>query len=120
MTVPYRAIRLVAGAVTLVACVFVLVSHAAVVPTAFALALFAAGWYVARRYAHPATGATQWLDAVLPFGIALFVALPGVLGPFLGQMDATVGFATVLPLFAAMSLAIAFGPYADQKVALTR
>lgn len=120
-TVPYRVIRFAAGAAAVLVSVFVLVSRAAVIPAALGLVCFAIGWYVAQRFGRPAQGeATPWLDTLLPFGIGLFAILPAALGPFLGDVQLEVGMAVVLPLFAGAALALAFGPYADQKVALAR
>lgn len=120
--VPYRLIRLAAGVAALIVSVYVLISAGAIVPMVFGIACFAAGWYLAKRFGRPATesGATPWLDTLLPFGIALFAILPAIVGPLIGDIDIAVGIAIVLPLFAGMALSLAFGPYADQKVALAR
>jgi hypothetical protein len=121
-TIPYRLIRLVAGAAALLVSVYVFLflSGGAFVLGLFGLVCFVAGWYFALRFGKPAggTAATPWLDTLLPFGIALFAIIPALVGPFVGEINVAVGIAIVLPLFAGMSLALAFGPYADQKVAL--
>jgi len=110
--IPYRVIRLVAGAAALLVSIYVFVSEAEVGPSVFGL----------KRFGRPAaaSGATPWLDTMLPFGIALFAIVPALVGPFVGGINVAVGIAIVLPLFAGMSLGLAFGPYADQKVALAR
>jgi hypothetical protein len=121
VSVPYRAVRLAAGAVAVLVSLFVLVSRGAAVATALGLVAFAIGWYLARRFGKPGDAAAMpWLDTMLPFGIALLAILPAVLSPFLGDIGLDVGIAIVLPLIAGMALALAFGPYADQKVALAR
>ena len=122
MSVPYRIIRLVAGAAALLVSAYAFVSQGALVPAVFGAACYAAGWYLAKRFGRPATAgnSTPWLDTTLPFGIALFAILPAIVGPLVGEINVLVGIAIVLPLFAGMSLALAFGPYADQKVALAR
>ena len=122
MNVPYRLIRLAAGTAALLLSVYVLIVKVAFVPSAIGAALFAIGWLAARRFGRPARGhdATPWLDTLLPFGIAVFAVLPAALGPLIGRVDIDVGIAAVLPLFAGMSLSLAFSPYADQKVALER
>ena len=120
--VPYRLIRLTAAAAALLVSGYVLLAAGAIVPAALAVACFAAGWYLAKRFGRPATDstATPWLDTMLPFGIALFAILPAIVGPFIGDINVAVGIAIVLPLFAGMALSLALGPYADQKVALAR
>ena len=120
--IPYRVIRLVAGAAALLVSIYVFVSEAEVGPLVFGLACYVVGWYLAKRFGRPAaaSGATPWLDTMLSFGIALFAIVPALVGPFVGGINVAVGIAIVLPLFAGMSLGLAFGPYADQKVALTR
>ena len=52
--IPYRVIRLVAGAAALLVSIYVFVSEAEVVPSVFGLACYVVGWYLAKRFGRPA------------------------------------------------------------------
>ena len=52
--IPYRVIRLVAGAAALLVSIYVFVSEAEVVPSVFGLASYVVGWYLAKRFGRPA------------------------------------------------------------------
>ena len=62
--IPYRVIRLVAGAAALLVSIYVFVSEAEVVPSVFGLACYVVGWYLAKRFGRPAAasgGVALWL-----------------------------------------------------------
>src|SRR5206468_3226217 len=82
-----------AGAAALLVSIYVFVSEAEVVPSVFGLACYVVGWYLAKRFGRPAaaSGATPWLDTMLPFGIALFAIVPALVGPFVGGINVAVG-----------------------------
>jgi hypothetical protein len=120
-TVPYAAIRLAAGILAALWCVYVF-SQQGSVPTVFlGFVTFTAGWFVAQRFGRPVglSNRRPWLDTVLPIAIAGFAFLPAALFPFLGTISIMVAAAIVVLFFAGMSLSLGLGPYANVKVALS-
>ena len=119
--VPYAAIRLVAGAVAALWCVYQFVSASSLLGAAFGLVAFIAGWVVARRFGRPVGAGDErpWLDTVLPIAIAAFAIAPAAAYPFLGQISIAVTAAVFVLFFAGMSLSLGAGPYANEKVALS-
>jgi hypothetical protein len=120
-TVPYAAIRLAAGILATLWCVYVF-SQQGSVPTVFlGFVTFTAGWFVAQRFGRPVglSNRRPWLDTVLPIAIAGFAVLPAALFPFLGTISIMVAAAIVVLFFAGMSLSLGLGPYANVKVALS-
>jgi len=119
--VPYPAIRLVAGAVAALWCVYQFVNASSLLGTAFGLVFFIAGWVVARRFGRPvgSSDARPWLDTVLPIAIAAFAIAPAAAYPFIGQISIAVTAAVFVLFFAGMSLSLGAGPYANEKVALS-
>ena len=118
--VPYAAIRLGGGAIVGIWCVYVFESEGSLITAALGAVLFAAGWFVARRFGRPlgdAKGA-PWLDTVLPIAIAGFAVLPGALYPFLGKVSIAVAAAIVALFFVGMSISLGVGKYANVKVGL--
>ena len=119
--VPYAAIRLVAGVVAALWCVYQFVSASSLLGAAFGLVSFIAGWVVARRFGRPVGTSDErpWLDTVLPIAIAAFAVAPAAAYPFLGQISIAVTAAVFVLFFAGMSLSLGAGPYANEKVALS-
>ena len=119
--VPYPAIRLVAGAVAALWCVYQFVNASSLLGTAFGLVSFIAGWVVAQRFGRPVGTSDErpWLDTVLPIAIAAFAIAPAAAYPFLGQISIAVTAAVFVLFFAGMSLSLGAGPYANEKVALS-
>ena len=119
--VPYAAIRLVAGAVAALWCVYQFVNENSALGAAFGVVSFVAGWIVARRFGRPVgtSDARPWLDAVLPIAIAAFAIAPAAAYPFIGQISIAVTAAVFVLFFAGIALSLGAGPYANEKVALS-
>lgn len=119
--VPYAAIRLAAGAVAALWCVYQFVNASSLLGAAFGLASFIAGWVVARRFGRPVGTSDErpWLDTVLPIAIAAFAIAPAAAYPFLGQISIAVTAAVFVLFFAGLSLSLGAGPFANEKVALS-
>lgn len=118
--VPYAPIRLVAGAVAAVWCVYQFASEGSLLGAAFGVVSFVAGWIVARRFGHPVGTSDErpWLDTVLPIAIAAFAIAPAAAYPFIGKISIAATAAVFVLFFAGMSLSLGFGPYKNVKVAL--
>ena len=119
--VPYAAIRLVAGAVAALWCVYQFVNESSALGAAFGVVSFVAGWIVARRFGRPVrTGDERpWLDTVLPIAIAAFAIAPALAYPFIGRISIAVTAAVFVLFFAGVSLSLGAGPYSNEKVALS-
>ena len=119
--VPYAAIRLVAGAVAALWCVYQFVNESSALGAAFGAVSFVAGWIVARRFGRPVrTGDERpWLDTVLPIAIAAFAIAPALAYPFIGRISIAVTAAVFVLFFAGVSLSLGAGPYSNEKVALS-
>jgi hypothetical protein len=119
--VPYAAIRLVAGAIATLWCVYLFVNAVSLPGAAFGAVSFVAGWFVARRFGRPVGTSDErpWLDTVLPIAIAAFAIAPAMAYPFVGQISIAVTAAVFVLFFAGMSLSLGAGPYANEKVALS-
>jgi hypothetical protein len=118
--VPYAAIRLVAGVIATLWCLYVFWREGSVLTGLLGLALFAGGWFAAQRFGRPAglNNERPWLDTVLPVAIAAFAVLPAALYPFIGNVSVAIAAAIIVLFFAGMSLALGVGPYSNVKVAL--
>jgi hypothetical protein len=120
--VPYAGIRLGAGALAAIWSAYVIETEGALVTATLGAVLFAAGWFVARRFGRPVGDSKRapWLDTVLPIAIAGFAVLPAALFPFIGKVSIATAAAIVVLFFAGISLSLGFGPYRNVKVALVR
>jgi len=120
--VPYAGIRLGAGALAAIWSAYVIETEGTLVTAALGAVLFAAGWFVARRFGRPVGDSKRapWLDTVLPIAIAGFAVLPAALFPFIGKVSIATTTAIDVLFFAGISLSLGFGPYKNVKVALVR
>jgi hypothetical protein len=119
----YLAARLVAGGAAAVWSLYVIVRTGSVLGWIVALALFAIGWFGARRFTKPAreAGSASWVDTVMPIVVALAAVLPLAFGLLVVDVRDAVPAAlgAIASFLTGVLLSLASGPYRNEKVTLT-